>query len=416
MKIVRSSVVTLLVVIFMTLFFWANAQDRATLERKKKETEREISLTKKILEQTGREKSDNLHKLTAVKNLIKARERLIYTLTQQVRNLAVELEINREELSRLEKRLSIEKDNYAKLLVSTYKTKGTYSEIVFVMSSNGFFNALNRLKYLRLFSKEQDRLVASIAQRKAEISATIEKQEKLKAELEAVLEKRTIERNTLEEDKLKKDEIVKSLAGKEHELKEKLKKQQAAFEDLNKQIKIAIQREMEEARRKREEEAKKKGEPKGSSGNNANNLTPEAQALSDEFSGNKHKLPWPVDRGFVSQKFGRFAHPTLQGIYIENNGVDIATPEYSKARAVFRGEVSAIFPVPGMGKAVLLNHGEYYTVYARLEEVYVKQGQKVTLKENIGLIMTDENGKTELHFEVWKNQEKLNPELWISIK
>jgi septal ring factor EnvC (AmiA/AmiB activator) len=399
----------------MVLVFWANAQDRATLEKKKKETEREISLTKKILEQTGREKSDNLHKLTAVKNLIKARERLIYTLTQQVRNLAVELEINREELARLEKRLEIEKSNYAKLLVNTYKTRGTHSSIVFVLSSKGFFNAINRLKYLRLFGKEQDRLLESIDERKNAIAARIAEQEQLKEELESVLEKRTIERNTLEEDKQKKDELIKSLAGKEQELKDKLRKQQIAFEDLNRQIKIAIQREMEEARKKREAEAKKKGETQSTT-NNANNLTPEAQALSDEFSGNKFKLPWPVDRGFVSQKFGRFAHPTLQGIYIENNGVDIACPEFSKSRAVFRGEVSAIFPVPGMGKAVLLNHGEYYTVYARLEEVYVKQGQKVAIKELLGLIMTDENGKTELHFEVWKNQEKLNPEQWISIK
>jgi septal ring factor EnvC (AmiA/AmiB activator) len=387
-----------------------NSQDRKQLEKKKKQTEEEIRLTKKILEQTGKEKKDNLHALNTIRNLIKAREKLIYTLSQQVNQVSKELEEQREELVRLEIRLAEEKENFSKLIVTSYKTRSNYNELAFIFSSSGFFNAINRLKFLKLLNTEQDRLVESIANKKEEISLTIIRLEELKAEKEALLENRMEERTHLEKDREKKDEIVKTLSGKEEELKSKLKKQQAAFDDLNQQIKLAIQREMEEARKKREAEAKKKGTDK----ENINLLTPEAKALSDDFAGNRLKLPWPVEKGFVTQKFGRFAHQTLSGIYIENNGIDIATEQNVKARAVFRGEVSAIFPVPGMGKAVLINHGEYYTVYARLEEVYVKQGQKINIKESLGLIMTDENGKTELHFEVWKNQEKLNPELWLT--
>lgn len=395
--------------LLLGIMFISQAQDRKTLEKKKKETEREISLTKKILAQTGKEKTDNLHKLIAVKNLIKAREKLIYTLNQQVKQVEEELLIQKSDLELLEKRLASEKSNYAKLVVNTYKTRGSYNEVAFIFSSKGFFNALNRLKYLKMFSNEQDRLVSSIEENKVQINETIVTLQILKAEVETLLTERVQERNTLEEDKIKRDEIVKVLSSKEKELKLKLQKQQAAFNDLDRQIKLAIQREMEAARKKREEEARKKGEPKES----ADKLTPEAKALSEDFAGNKYKLPWPVERGFVSQKFGKFSHPTLSGIYIENNGIDIATQENTFARSVFRGEVSAIFPVPGMGVAVLLNHGEYYTVYARLEEVTVKQGQKINIKESIGRVLTDENGKTELHFEVWKNQEKLNPEQWL---
>ncbi len=387
----------------------SQAQDRKQLEKKRKETEKEIALTKKILEQTGKEKKDNLHALSTIKNLIRARERLISTLTQQLNQVTLELQETELALEKLKQTLILEKNNFAKLVVNTYKTRNTFNEVGFIFSATNFFNALTRLKYLQLINKEQDRFIATIERNKLDIQEKIEALLKLKEEKELLLTERLSERNELEIDRSQKNNLLTVLTGKEQELKDKLKKQQQAFDDLNRQIKLAIEREMEEARKRREAEAKKKGESKES----VSTMTPEAQALSDDFQGNKRKLPWPVDRGFVSQKFGTFAHPTLHGIYIENNGVDIATEQGAKARTVFRGEVSAVFQVPGMGKAVLINHGAFYTVYARLAEVYVVQGQKVQLKELVGLILTDENAKTELHFEVWKNQDKMDPLQWL---
>ncbi|MCK9481867.1 MAG: peptidoglycan DD-metalloendopeptidase family protein [Bacteroidia bacterium] len=402
----------LLVFVAVFVINTAQAQDRKTLERKKIAAQKEIDLTKKILLQTGKQKTDNLHALMAIKNLIKAREKLIYTLSQQVDEVANELEIQKEELIVLESRLEAEKGNYAKLIVNTYKTRGTYNEVAFIFSSTGFFNALTRLKYLKMFSNEQDRLVHSIEEKKVQIHDAIVRLEKLKIELESLLGQRVQERDKLEGDKVQKDEMVKSLSNREKELNEKLKKQQAAYNELDRQIKIAIQREIEEARKKREAENKKKGKTEENK-SNVNILTPEAQALSNEFAGNRLKLPWPTETGFITQKFGNNAHPTLAGIYIENNGVDIATQKGTKARAVFKGEVVTIFQVPGMGKAILINHGEYYSVYARLDEIFVKQGQKVNTKESLGIIFTDDSGKTELHFEIWKNTDKLNPEQWL---
>lgn len=404
------------IIFFICSVLATHGQTRAQLEQKKKQTEKEIALTKKILEQTGRQKSDNLHALNVLRNLIKARERLIYTLNKQVDNVSEELVQQKETLFQLENQLANEKNNYAKLLKNTYKTKGQYHEFNYIFSSSNLTQGLTRIKFLNRINNEQQRLLKSIDEKTKEIQARIELLEKLKTEKENLLLERVGEREKLEIDKSEKDKIVQTLSGKEKELKQKLQRQQKAFNDLDNQIKKAIAKEMEEARKRREKEEAERRRKAAENKTPPIAETPQENLLSNEFWGNKRKLPWPVERGFVSQKFGQFAHPTLAGIYIENNGIDIAVEQGAQARSVFRGEVSAIFSVPGMGTAVLVNHGDYYTVYARLSEVFVKQGQSIQVKEPIGKILSDENGKTELHFEVWKNQEKQNPEHWLSTR
>ena len=384
----------------------AEAQTRKQLEDSKKKAEKEIAFTKKILSQTSKEKSSNLHSLNVLKNLIQAREKLIHTLNLQIKQIEEDLFNTQEELHTLEAKLEHEKDNYAKLLVNTYKSRSKYSDLSFIFSSESFFQVINRIRFLKLINREQTRLITSIHVNKGLIEKRIEELALYKIEQEQTLEERLKEREKLEGDRSKKNELVIQLSGKEEELKAKLRQQQLAAEDLDRQIKKAIAKEMEAARKRKEAEAKK--------GKSDIALTPEASELSKEFAGNKRKLPWPVEKGFIGQQFGKMAHPTLSGIYTENNGVDIVTEPGSKARVVFRGEVSAIFPVPGMGMAVLVNHGEYYTVYAKLQEVWVKRGQTLDMKDIIGPIMTDESGKTELHFEVWRNQDKQDPILWLS--
>lgn len=403
---------SILVILFvLVLGLTLMGQDRKQLEKKKKQTEEQIKLTQRILKQTGKEKQDNLYALSVLSNLIKAREKLIYTLTRQVHQVQEALQNKEQELLYLEEKIKIEKQNLAKLIVNTYKTRESFAEWMFVFSADNVFQGLNRVRFLQRINSEQDRLIGSIQDKQEQVNLAVIQLKKLKLEKESLLAGRIQERSELEGNRSQKNQIVQALSGKEKELKDKLAKQQAAFDELNRQIKLAIEREMELARKKREEEARKKGQQPPSG---VITLTPEAQALSNDFAENRNKLPWPVQKGFVSQKFGRFAHPTLTGIYVENNGIDIATENNAKVRAVFRGEVSAIFSVPGMGKAVLISHGEYYTVYAKLTQTYVVQGQKVSVKEPIGVIQADETGKTELHFEVWKNQEKLNPQSWIT--
>lgn len=390
--------------------FAGEAQTRKQLEESKKKAEKEIAFTKKILSQTSKEKSSNLHSLNVLKNLIQAREKLIHTLNLQIKQVEEDLFKTEEELTALKAKLEQEKGNYAILLVNTYKSRGKYSDLSFIFSSENFFQVINRIRFLKLINREQTRLITSIHVNKGLIEKRIEELALYKLEQEQVLTERLKEREKLEEDRSQKNNLVIQLSGKEEELKTKLRQQQLAAEDLDRQIKQAIAKEMEAARKRKEAEAKDK------KGKTDITLTPEAKELSNEFAGNKRKLPWPVEKGFIGQQFGRMAHPTLSGIYTENNGIDIVTEPGSKARVVFRGEVSAIFPVPGMGMAVLVNHGDYYTVYAKLQEVWIKRGQTLDMKDIIGPIMTDESGKTELHFEVWRNQDKQDPILWLSNK
>ena len=143
-------------------------------------------------------------------------------------------------------------------------------------------------------------------------------------------------------------------------------------------------------------------------------LTPEAQLLSNSFSSNKAKLPWPVAKGIISEKFGVHPHPLMPNIDINNNGVDITTNNGAIARAVFEGVVKGVVNMPGAGQFILIRHGDFITVYSNLKEVYVKVEDKVTTKQNIGSILyDDDDAKTLLHFEIWKGQTKLNPEDWL---
>jgi len=144
-------------------------------------------------------------------------------------------------------------------------------------------------------------------------------------------------------------------------------------------------------------------------------LTPEEKLVSDKFGNNKGRLPWPVERGVITVRFGRQSHPVLANIEIDSKGVDISTTSGSDARAVFEGEVRRIFAVPGGHNAVIIRHGEYLSVYTNLSKVYVKSGEKVVAKQAIGKIHTDENdNKTILHLEIWQGNVPLNPETWLA--
>ncbi|RYD70266.1 MAG: peptidase M23, partial [Sphingobacteriales bacterium] len=143
-------------------------------------------------------------------------------------------------------------------------------------------------------------------------------------------------------------------------------------------------------------------------------LTPEAQKLSSEFAGNRSKLPWPVERGFITERFGRHEHPTIPDVVVNNSGIKIRTEKGGKARCIFGGEVTNIIRIPGANKAVIVKHGNYFTVYSNLSEVFVHAGDKISVKENIGSIAENiMNGETEMELQIWKNEEKLNPESWI---
>jgi septal ring factor EnvC (AmiA/AmiB activator) len=219
------------------------------------------------------------------------------------------------------------------------------------------------------------------------------------------------------------------LQQKEKEIRKQLAESQAAAKKLNRAIEDMIAKEIEEARRKEEarrrEEAARKAaasgtispinEPVKPIGKVEPDLflTPEVLKMSADFEQNKNNLPWPVERGYITEEFGTHAHPTLKGVQVNSNGVDISTQPNANVRAVFKGKVTKIFNVPGMGKIVLISHGKYFTAYARLASTTVKEGQLIDSKQIIGVVDTNEEGITEVQFQIWLMDKKLDPELWL---
>jgi septal ring factor EnvC (AmiA/AmiB activator) len=224
------------------------------------------------------------------------------------------------------------------------------------------------------------------------------------------------ETKELEVDKKSKQNLVQQLSGREEELRDRIRSNEKAIARLNNEISRLIAKEIE-AERKRKARASttaaKARTGKGNSGANENTLSPQARAIGGAFSKNRGNLPWPVDRGFISQTFGVHEHPDLEGITTVNNGVDITSPKGALASAVFEGTVSAILNIPGQGQAVLVNHGEYFTVYAHLSVVLVEKGQVLRMNQHIGKVMTDDDGKAVLQFQIWEGQEKQNPKSWL---
>jgi septal ring factor EnvC (AmiA/AmiB activator) len=223
-----------------------------------------------------------------------------------------------------------------------------------------------------------------------------------------LLETSERERLTLNEEREEQDQMIGELQDKEGQLRADLKKKEKEKKKLERAIQRIIEAEIAKAKKKE----KRTGSTVTKSGFA---LTPAEMKLSTNFFDNKGKLPWPSERGIITSSFGEHPHPTLRDIKVVNNGIDIRTEEGTQARAVFAGVVSAVVVIPGANKAVILRHGEYLSVYSNLTEVAVKMGDKLSLKQNIGVVATDRlTGETDLHLEIWKGSTKLNPKKWIS--
>jgi septal ring factor EnvC (AmiA/AmiB activator) len=224
-----------------------------------------------------------------------------------------------------------------------------------------------------------------------------------KSDQRILLTNEQTEKQNLSTEKTEKEQVFSQLQEQESKLKKDLEKKKKDAEKLQQAIQRIIQKELEKMQKEAETGNKPKPEKLV--------LTPEAQQLSNSFASNKGKLPWPVVKGIVSERFGIHPHPLMPNIDINNNGIDITTSTGSLTRAVFEGEVKAVVNMPGSGQFILIRHGEFLTIYSNLKDVYVKVGDKVKTKDNIGsIVLDDEDSKTVLHFEIWKGQLKLDPE------
>lgn len=415
----------ILIILLALCFVPVQGQSRKQLEAKRKKMQEDIAYTRRILEKTRAKKSAALHNLNTLNVIIKEQTEVITGLKDEIQETDVEIEQRNQRLKELQEAFEQEKKNMRKTIVKAYKTRKNANEVAFVFASASFRQALRRLKYLKKLSEYRSFLIGRIEDSKDSVQSGLVALETTRKEKNVLLTDEQREKNALEKDKQDKSKVVKTLNQEEKQLRKKIRDNEANIAKLNSAISRMIAQEIAAARKKAEKEAQKNGGKTASSGkkdgsskssSSALTSTPEAKELSNNFASNKGSLPWPVDKGYISQTFGAHAHPDLAGITLVNNGVDITTAEGGSARAVFRGTVSAIINIPGQEKAVLINHGEYYTVYSRLTDVYVTKGQAVSAKTSLGKVWTDGDGKTVLQFQVWKGQEKQNPGSWLASK
>ena len=401
---------------------------RKDLEKQRKQTEEKIALTKKILKETTSKKAKNLNELKSIARLIETREELIGTINQEIDYVNKDVEGKKSEIDSVNSQLALEKDNYATAIVTAYKNKKVYNNTLYLFAAKSFNQLFQRLKFVQYLSAAQTKFLAKINQQKNELQTKLNELLGLKETKIVLVKNKASEVKELETDKAQKNKTIASLVGKEAELQVELSKQKKAKENLNAQINSIISKEIAEAKKKAKEAVAKQTKKNTTTPKNNNDkkpdkptvvdkeptLTPEAKLVSDNFASNKGKLPWPVEKGFISERFGTHAHAQLEQVMIQNNGIDIQTTAGSSARCVQKGTVAAIISIPGMGKTILVNHGEYFTVYSKLQSVNVSQGQEVSLKQTIGSIAQNEDGATEIHFEIWLNQDKQNPEAWLA--
>lgn len=400
----------LFIFLLLVSFALPAQQNKKDLEAKKKNLQKEINEYNDMLRETRNNKKKSLTELFILNKKISAREQLLSAINSEIYLLDRQIEENNASIRNLQKDLARLKQEYARMIYFAWKNRDSYTRMMYVFASKDFAQAYMRLKYFQQYNEYRRKQAIMIEETQKALNGKIVQLEERKTEKKVLAGAQESEKQNLTKEKSDKEETLVQLQDKELQLKKELDKKKKDAEKLQLAIQRIIEAEMKKAREAAVADKTKKKEPtKGIT------MTPEALELSNHFAGNKGKLPWPVIKGVVTENFGEHQHPTLKGVTTQNNGVDISTTKGALVRTVFDGEVRGVGLLPGAGRFVLVNHGEYFTVYSNLSEVYVNTGDKVKTKQNIGTALYDEDdAKTIVQLQIWKGQVKLDPEDWLS--
>lgn len=437
-----------IVVVFLSVMVCTlQAQSVKELEKQRNKTLQLLESTNKMLNETKKSQRSSLNKLTIINKNIVERKTLINNIGKEINELDGEMQRLNQEKRLLENRLSTLKRDYARLVQEAHLNRSVYTKIMFVLSANSFDQSYRRLRYLQEYSDYRKQQVRKIENVKTQIVVKSDSLNRNKQTKVEVVKQKEVEANKLTNDQKKEKVMLTDLKKKEKKLMTDLKKQQKIANDLNNKIARIIAEEIRKAELKRkaeqeraaaeerkrlaaeqkkqgtksstpssEKEAKKTEKQAPVQSASVSMLTKEEKLISGNFSANSGRLPWPTDKGFISGHYGVHPHPVLKHVTTNNKGIYIQTPTGTNARAVFEGEVTQRFSIPGSNNAVIIKHGEYRTVYANLTSIYVNIGDKVSAKQSIGKIYTDgdNDNKTELYFQIYKGRTLLNPEGWIA--
>ncbi|MBE6222292.1 MAG: hypothetical protein E7125_02410 [Bacteroidales bacterium] len=372
------------------------------LESQRAQLEKDIELLNRKLSQNSKSSSEALSSLTLVRRKISAREQLIASYDQTLKLLNDSLRICQRELNRVQARRDTLAYYYSRLVKGAYKNRDSRLWYMYVLSSNSVGQAFNRFGYLRNLSSQMSQQALKLKEAEAELQVQKTRLNKLKAEAEKVRKKVVDERTQLRSEEGDASKMVDKLKKDRKTYEKQLKEKNRQKQELNRKIADMIRQQT----KKQSSGGGKKGV-----GSKTTSTTVDTK-LSNEFAANRGKLPWPVE-GTIVERFGKHNHPVYQNVQLpQNNGVTLVVRRGAPVKAVFNGTVSQIVVLPGYNQCVLVNHGEYFTLYSKLKSVSVKAGQKITTGQEVGTVDTI-GGEDLFHFELWKGSDPQNPENWL---
>ena len=392
----RSSYKYILTLVLSTcLLVPAWSESVKELQRKQKKLQAEIEQTNKMLKQTKKDESATMNKLQLLNQNIKTQKKLIHTLDNEITALNREMTRLSNTRDSLQVVLERYKGDYAQMVKQSHYARMQQSPLLFLLASDSFQQLARRTRYLQEFAHFRQEQVRRIENTQAEIDTQNELLETNKADKQAALSSRKREQANLQRDERKQKNMLSQLKSKEKDLNKQIKQKQKKVDELNRKIDDLVRKQAEKASK--------------------TSLTKEQKLIAGGFEANKGRLPWPVEKGMISGHFGKQQHPVYSQVTMDNKGIYLQTTAGTKARAVYKGEVTSCFMVGGT-YAVIVQHGNYRTVYSNLSKLSVKQGDKVDTKQAIGTIFTDpeQDQKTELYFQIYKDKNIQNPELWIA--
>ena len=385
------------------------AQDTAKQESRRDALRKEIAQLEQQLKENASKSNNAMTELKLVRKQVATRRELVAESEREIRALSDTIAARQAAAERLRERLATMESYYRKLIRNAYKNRDARVWYSLLLSSKNFGQATRRYVYLRDLSGTMNSQARRLQAMRRALEDDLARLTMLKEEAEAVRKAREQDLQSLRQEELRSDRLVADLQKDKNRYQKELNTKRKQVEALNREIERIIAQAVEEARKK-EAASKQQG--------NRHTTTKSTQQdikLSGEFAANKGKLPWPAD-GPVVETFGKHNHPVYTTLVMPaNNGVNIGLSPDAEVKAVYDGEVKRIIVMPGYGRCILVQHGDYFTFYCKLGHVDVKNGDKVKTGQTLGRIDTID-GQTELHFEVWKEKEPENPELWLRKK
>lgn len=413
--------------IFSILFFlistmtWSQLTQQEKLEKRKAQILREIQEKEDQLQNVKSKEKTVTAQLKIQTEKIKLKENLINTTEKQKKLLNNDMYINQMNINRLKKELVLLKEDYANMIQKSYKSRSEQSRAMFLLSSQNFLQAYKRAQYMKQYASYRKTQGVEIQEKSVELENFNQIINVQKTAKQKLIEENEKERLALEKERQVQQELAKSIKKDKKQIIAEIKKKQQETRNIDNQIQKLLKAAIAAANKKTAS-AVAKANPKTTTAAATKAtetstkivLTSEGQMIANNFKANKGKLPWPVEKGFVSLGYGDQAHPVYKSLVVHNSGVEITTDQGANARAVFVGEVISVMVLSPVNKAVMIQHGDYFTVYQNLSSVSVSKGDKVTTKQSIGKIRTSgDTGKTVLKFTISQNTTYSNPASWL---